>query len=106
MGTTRFHEGESIFDRVHASVLARNPKTILRNTDIYPILRGLSENRAKTVEECSKQLRMSHTKSYPQKISANAWMLLTTVIDTARIRQGATVFDKVQLFWPDFPKLP
>ena len=34
----------------NSTVFAQNPKTVLKNTDIYPFLKRLSENRAKTVE--------------------------------------------------------
>ena len=37
-----------------APILARNPKTILRNTEYTPILRRLFENRAKIGAECPK----------------------------------------------------
>ena len=34
----------------NSTVFAQNPKTVLKNTDITPFLKRLSENRAKTVE--------------------------------------------------------
>ena len=37
-----------------APILARNPKTILRNTEYTPILRRLFEKRAKIGAECPK----------------------------------------------------
>ena len=55
----RYREMDATYssvDRIYfqqgASILARNPKTILRNREYYPFLRGLLENRAKIDAPC------------------------------------------------------
>ena len=47
-------ESERPYFQQSAPILARNPKTILRNTEYTPILRRLFEKRAKIGAECPK----------------------------------------------------